>query len=548
MRQLIRMILVVLAVLASLAAQPAAAAPWLTDLPALQPKIACTELAAAEVAKAVKTGVTDFVASEVTGDKTYCKITGTIAPKIGFEVHLPMRGWTQRYLQTGCGGLCGSLSIRAGMPRDCTPVTNGEIVLASSDMGHRGMDGAWGNNALQREDFAHRGMHLTALAAKALIAAYYGQAPRYSYFSGCSDGGREALIAAQRYPGDFDGIAAGAPALNFTVQNSFYHAWQALSNTGKDGKPILWAADMPTLHRAALVACDTVDGLKDGQITDPRRCRFDPAVTSCKASYVAGKCLTAIQIKAARKLYDGPRDRTGKRLTLGGPMIGSELEWPGVFIPREGSETLGSVRFALDTIQSLLWTPNPPAGYRLSDFKFDAATLASMEDARALYNADNPDLSSFAAHGGKLLLWHGLSDQHISPFNTIDYYGRVGAKMGAKRRDAMLRMFLLPGVGHCSGGDGPSDIPLLATLMSWVEGGAAPEVMIARRPSNNAAPNGAPGIMAAQSNLPPRNRPIYAYPRVARYLGKGSIDSAENFEPVTPSHLPEVASWLGARK
>lgn len=522
-----------------LVSAPATAAPALAKLAALQPVMACADLAKAQISGAVGAAVSDLTASVSSGGQPFCKVTGTIAPQIRFEVNLPTRGWTQRFLQTGCGGLCGSLSVRVEQARDCTPATNGELALASTDMGHQGMGGKFGQDPQLRQDFAERGVHLTALAAKALIAAYYGQAPRYSYFSGCSDGGREALIAAQRYPQDFDGIVAGAPALNFTVQNSFYHAWQALSNTGPDGKPILEAADMPTLHTAVLAQCDAVDGLKDGQITDPRRCKFDPRVTRCKGGYEAGKCLTEAQIAAARKLYDGPRDARGRRLTVGGPMPGSELEWPGVFVPRTPGGPLFSANITLDTLRNLLWWPNPAPDYKLSDLKFDAATLASMEPARQLYNADNPNMSRFAARGGKLILWHGWSDQHISPLNTIDYFGQVGQAMGSARRDAMLRMFLLPGVGHCAGGDGPSDLPLFAAVMAWVEGGTAPDILIAER-----IPAATPG----SAPVSPRSRPIYAYPRVARYLGKGPIETAASFGPVTPPKLPDTIDWLGARR
>ncbi len=540
--QAIRALLAAVALAFGLGGGAAQAQPALARLAALTPQVTCAALSRASIDGAVGAKVSDLTAAEVAGDHPYCKVTGTIAPEIRFEVRLPIKAWTQRYLQTGCGGLCGNLRLNAEKARGCEPVTNGEIALASTDMGHQGGDGSFGADPQKRIDFAYRGVHLTAVAAKALITAYYGKGARYSYFSGCSDGGREALIEAQRYPLDFDGIAAGAPALNFSVQNSFYHAWQARSNTGADGKPVLEAADMPTLYAAVLARCDALDGLKDGQLTDPRRCRFDPAATLCKAGYEPGKCLTPAKVAAARALYAGPRDERGRRLTVGGPVPGSELNWPGVFVPRGPGGALFSEKIALDSLQWVMWTPNPAPGYKLSDLKFDAATFASLEPARALYNADDPDLTRFAARGGKLLLWHGWGDQHISPLNTIDYFGRVGRAMGVGRRDAMTRMFLLPGVGHCSGGDGPSDIPLLATLMGWVEGGAAPSEMLAMR----ATADGLPGV--AGSALPPRSRPIYAYPRVAQYLGQGSVDEAASFGPVTPSPLPDIAVWAGARR
>ncbi len=521
--------------LAALTAFASPAAARAADLAAVPPVRACESLAAVDLSAATGARTTQ-TAQRVEGAKPYCKVSGTIAPAVRFEVRLPMQGWTQRYLQTGCGGLCGMLYIDAAKSKGCLPVTEGEIVLASTDMGHAGQDMAWGTDPARREDFAHRGVHVTALAAKALIAAFYGRAPRYSYFSGCSDGGREALIAAQRHPEDFDGIAAGAPALNFTVQNSFYHAWMALSNTGPDGQALLTTADLPVLHAAALKACDALDGLADGQIDDPRRCRFDPGATLCQGEARPGQCLTAAQVEAARKLYAGPHTTAGRPLAAGSVQPGSELAWGGVFVPQGPRATIFSAMIALQAINGLLLTPNPAPPLALADWKFDEATFRSLEPARRLYNADDPDLSRFAAHGGKLILWHGWSDPHISPLNTIDYFDRVGQRMGAARRDRFLRMFLFPAMYHCAGGDGPSDFPLLERLMAWVERGEAPAALIAHR----AAPNGAPVPDA-------RSRPVYPYPAVARYAGTGSIDDAANFRRAAPDRAAAPISWIGSR-
>ena len=207
------------------------------ELALLKPAMRCGDLQHADVSGPV--GATTHItrAEEVSkpGTKPYCQVEGVIDPHIKFELHLPTAGWTQRYLQVGCGGLCGSLQIRLEHAHGCVPADRGEIAVASTDMGHSGGGGAWAaEDPGAKVDFGYRGVHLTALAAKGLIARYYNQAPRYSYFSGCSDGGREALIEAQRFPDDFAGIAAGAPALNFTVQNSFYHGWNAISNTAAD--------------------------------------------------------------------------------------------------------------------------------------------------------------------------------------------------------------------------------------------------------------------------------------------------------------------------
>lgn len=525
----------------------------LAPLAAVAPVASCADLAKLDLSAATGAATTQE-AKAVAGAKPYCAVTGTIAPAIRFEVRLPLTGWTQRFLQTGCGGLCGNLRIDAGKSEGCAPVTDGSIVLASTDMGHQGMDTAWGDDPQKRKDFAERGVHVTALAAKALIKAFYGQAQRYAYFSGCSDGGREALIEAQRYPQDFDGIAAGAPALNFTIQNSFHHAWLAKANTGADGKPVLLAADMAPLHKAALAACDALDGLVDGQITDPRTCRVNPAVTLCKGEYQAGKCLTAAKVAAARLIYQGARTPDGQPLEVGPLQPGSEMEWIGVFVPMTADAPIMSAMFASDTINHLLFTPNPATPYTAQTFPFTAEMAAQEQAARAFYNADNPDLSAFAGKGGKLILYHGWADPHISPINTIDYFDKVGATMGAATRDSFIRMFLFPGMGHCSGGDGPSEFPLLQGLMAWVEGGDAPSVMLAHRaaathegapvleggamkpPAGAGLPPLPPGaghmpMMPARPALPLRSRPVYAYPTVAHYKGTGNIDDAASFVP-----------------
>ncbi|HWU04268.1 MAG TPA: tannase/feruloyl esterase family alpha/beta hydrolase [Novosphingobium sp.] len=624
-------LLAVLLLAAISMASPAAAQtpPALANLAAIKPQVDCASLAALDISAA--TGAkTELTAAEVAGDKPYCKVTGTIAPAVRIEVRLPLAGWTQRYLQTGCGGLCGMVRVDAAKADGCAPVTDGSIVLATTDMGHAGMrDMSWGDDAQKRADFAGRSLHVTALAAKALIRAFYGQAPKYAYFSGCSDGGREALIMAQRYPADFDGIAAGAPALHFSVQNSFHHAWLAAANTGPDGKPLLTAIDMVPLHNAVLRACDRLDGLADGQIEDPRACRFNPGMVECVGAYDAGKCLSSAQVAAVRKIYDGARSPAGKLLEPGALMPGSEMQWIGVFVPPVPDMPIFSGMIAQQAINHLLFTPNPATPFTPQTLPYTEAMFARLEPARALYDADNPDLSAFAAHGGRLILWHGWADPHISPLSTLDYFERVGRKMTPARREAFARLFLFPGMGHCSGGDGPSDFPLLAGLMAWVEGGQAPDVMIAkraqatregmpfaggmRRPDRAAPggwrrregeaqgagpgagpdgehfgpppgamgngqmppppegagppPEGAPARLAAggangpggpgfghipgmpeRKPLPARSRPVYAWPRVARYAGAGSVDEANSFAPALPAASgPALIDWIGAR-
>ncbi|MBC7739682.1 MAG: tannase/feruloyl esterase family alpha/beta hydrolase, partial [Candidatus Saccharibacteria bacterium] len=232
------------------------------DLHPLAPVVACSALTATDLTRIGGAGSTVTAAAETTSDGiAVCSVTGTLAPKVNFQVLLPMTTWTQRYLQVGCGGLCGNISLRSGASGGCQVLNDGGFVMAATDMGHSGMGAEWGLDDGLRADFAHRAQHITALAAKALIQAFYGQAPAFAYFNGCSDGGREALMEAMRYPDDFDGIIAGAPAMLFQVQNTLHHGWLARANTDADGHAILLSAKLPALHAAVMSACDAQDGL-----------------------------------------------------------------------------------------------------------------------------------------------------------------------------------------------------------------------------------------------------------------------------------------------
>jgi hypothetical protein len=371
----------------------------------------------------------------------YCKVTGYVEPQVEFEVHLPLSGWTQRFLQTGCGGLCGTLNIRVNNDDNCLPAQNGELVLASTNMGHKATDPNWGDDPKLRIDFAYRGVHVTTQTAKAIIAKYYGQPARYSYFAGCSDSGREALMEAQRFPNDFDGITAGAPAMNFITQNTFYHGWNVRANTDAEGHAILTADKLPILHAAAIAACDSLDGTKDGLINDPRACQFDPAVTRCKPGQDPNTCLTEQQVNTAREIYRGAHDTQGHQLVISGPQFGSELAWRGVFVPNKPDQRIASEHFAMDTLKHLAFSQNPPATFTLADLHFDAATFDSLRPMHPLYDATNSDLTQFTIHGGRLILWHGWSDPHISPLNTIAYISAVNTFMGGTRTQESVRSF-----------------------------------------------------------------------------------------------------------
>lgn len=493
------------------------------------PVVACEALAATDLAAIGGAG--SRVGRAELGEHegiTVCEVDGTLAPSIGFSVVLPTTTWRQRYLQTGCGGLCGNISLRVGAADGCLPLTRGDFVIASSNMGHQGRGGAFGVDPQKRIDFAHRGMHLTAVVAKALIDRYYGRPPAYSYFSGCSDGGREGLMEAQRYPDDFDGIIAGAPAMNFSVQNSFYHAWQARSNTGTDGQPILRAERLPILNDAVISACDDLDGLSDGLITDPRACSFDARSIECSSDDSTDDCLTAAEADAANRLYRGPRDASsGLPLTLGGPQPGSELSWAGVFVPKSGDDRIFSAVIANDALGYLIYETNPPAPYSIDRLDFDAAAFDAIRPLNGLYNSTDPDLNAYQAAGGRLILWHGWSDPHISPINTIAYVETVESMFGREQAETFMRLFLLPGMFHCGGGNGPNSFDMLTAMMDWVEKGVAPEMIVASHPDSGTT------------------RPVYNYPLVASWSEEGSPNDAANFEPGYGARGPAGYEWLG---
>ena len=537
----------------------AASAAGLADLKAVAPVVSCDALATTDLAAAgapVTISATRVIPSPA---GQFCRVLGNISPAIGFEVDLPLTGWKQRYLQTGCGGLCGMISTNINHAGGCELALQGGFVVAGDNMGHAGgpgtKEGDFGEDPQKRIDFAYRGNHVTAQVAKALIKAFYGQPQKYAYFSGCSDGGREALVEAERYPEDFDGIAAGAPAMNFQVQNSFYHAWQYHANTRADGSHILIKARLPVLHDAAIAACDTLDGLKDGLISDPRACKFDPRSAVCAAGQSdRSRCLTAEEAETARMLYDGPTDAAGHHFTIGGPQRGSELAWAGVYVADTADGRLFSESIAQGASQYVIFPGVSAADGDVPHFAFTQANFARLAALHPLYDSTDTDLGPYQRRGGKLILWHGWSDPHISPINTIAYYNGVKKVLGENATNAFVRLFLFAGMYHCDGGDGFSQFDVMTPLMTWVEGKTAPDVLMAAQVAQRQG-GPPPGGPAAEKPAPlPRpdapalaTRPVYAYPQIAKYIGKGSDKDAANFVASAPIVAePAAYAWEGA--
>jgi feruloyl esterase len=533
--------------LAGVAAQ-GRAADWL-DLPTVKPVTSCEQLASAELSKAA--GARVVVRSATVQDSAkgpFCKVVGTIEPAVGFEVYLPVAHWTQRFAQSAQYTLP---TARAGTNR---PALNGELVLAITDKGGPGIsrDTPWAyDNQQKRIDWAYRANHVTSVVAKALISAFYGQAQRYSYFIGCSMGGREALAEAQRFPDDFDGIVAGAPVVIDSVHNAFFHGWEWQANRRTDGSVILASNRLGILHDAVLQHCAAKSGLLDGVLLHPTACTFDPAWVQCPARGAdASKCLTAEEADAARRLYDGPTDSAGRHLDGSGFPLGSELYW-------QLSTAAGPADDATDPGRALvrILSPSDPSESPATmsrDFRYDHEWFEKVVKTAPLWDVANTNLRPFERHHGKLILWIGGSDLTVQEATTIAYYQGVQKELGAKQTDTFARFFLLPGVGHCGGGEGPSQVDVVSPLMAWTELNRAPAMLVAGKTAGRGEGGRRAEPYAAEPAAPTLfTRPVFPYPQVARYTGTGDPKDAANYLPVQPAvpvppHLPpEIAQLFG---
>jgi len=469
----------------------------------------------------------------------YCRVKGYVAPNVGTETHLPMAGWNHKFLEVGCGGYCGVISAEG-----CDSALRKGYACIASDMGHqgKGVDGVWAYNNLQAQvDYGFRATHVAALAGKAITERFYSNAPAKSYYTGCSTGGRQGLVEAQRFPWDFDGIVAGAPAINLsaTLLNIM---WASLAVEDKNGKSLLSQADVQLVHNAALAKCDMDDGLKDGVISHPQACKFDPASLLCEAGG-SSQCLSKEKVDAARKIYAGPMTSDGKQIypNANGSMPGSELEFTSY---EDGSP------FSRDFFRFLAFMPDPGPKWERREFDFDR-DYKRLGMVEALYGGTDPDLRRFKAGGGKLILYHGWTDAGgggISPLKTVDYYETVEKTMGGRAATReFLRFFTMPGMGHCAGGSGANDFDYLSYLEAWVEKGKAPDVMIgghidldkfwkAYMNAENDADREKILADAQRFMSDPSNRtftrPVYVYPAYAKYKGTGDPNKAENFVPV----------------
>lgn len=482
-------------------------------LNAAGPAMKCDALATRSFGKEVTIRSATLVAAQGNLPEL-CDIRGVIWPEAGFAIKLPTE-WNNRFEMVGNGGTAGTISLGA-----VDGAVRKGFAAASTDTGHDAAKEPLAtfayvtpenpNGHRKFLDFAYLSVHETAALAKQVIQTYYGSAPRYSYWVGCSTGGRQGLQEAQRYPDDFDGLVVGAPGL-YNTGNSMRRIWIGQTQMGDGAIP---AEKLPVLTKAIYEKCDPIDGLKDGLIDDPRRCVFSPAhdLPKC-ASGDTADCFTNAQVDALTKIYGGPHDSKGKQLFPGEP-VGSEPVWPDNFIlpnktvlPRAESQ----MKFAM-------LDPAPGPSWNVGMFNFDTDP-ARLVKAAADLNARNPDLAPVKKRGGKILQYSGWADQQVNPLPGIEYYETVSRKLGEDATRDFYRLFMVPGMFHCSGGPGCNTADWLGAVMDWVEKGTAPAQLTGAH---------------IESGKITRTRPLCPYPQVARYRGTGSIDEAGSFSCVVP--------------
>jgi Tannase and feruloyl esterase len=457
----------------------------------------------------------------------FCRVVAEAKPTfdsdIKLEVWLPVSGWNGKLQGIGNGGFAGLIDSM----QLANSVKNGYAATAT-DAGHTGspIDAAWAIGHPEKVvDFGHRGIHEMTRVAKALIQAYYAKAPQRSYFAGCSDGGREALMEAQRYPEDYDGILAGAPANNWTpLLTTAAYDTQALT---LDPASFIPPAKIPTIAAAVNAACDETDGVRDGILNDPRQCHFDPATIQCKAED-SDKCLTAAQVAALKKLYVGTLDSQG-HVVYPGYLPGAEEGQGGWGLWITGPAPAKSLMafFGNGFFSGFVYEK---ADWDYKTFKVDSDLKAASEKTALALNAMDPDLKPFKARGGKLIVYHGWNDPAITALNTINYYESLIKKMGQKDADSFVRVYMAPGMQHCGGGPGADsfgavgdlkfDDPqhsLDASLEQWVEKGTAPSTIIASK------------FEGQDRTHAKMTRPLCPYPQAANYKGSGDTNDAANF-------------------
>jgi hypothetical protein len=458
----------------------------------------------------------------------FCRVVAQAKPTadsdIWIEVWLPITGWNGKLQAIGNGGFAGLIDdtqLGAAMSQG--------YAATATDTGHAGspLDANWALGHPEKVvDFGHRGIHEMTRVAKEAVRAFYGKAVQRSYFAGCSDGGREALMEAQRYPADYDGVLAGAPANYWTaLLSTAVSDTQALT---RDPASFIPPSKIPAISAAVLAACDELDGVRDGILNDPRQCRFDPATIQCQAGQDTDHCLTAAQAAALKQIYAGPHDAQGHEV-FPGFLPGAEDGQGGwglwILGPTPAKSLMAA--FGIGYFSNMVYEKS---GWDYQTFTVEAGLKSAEEKTASALNAIDADLKPFKARGGKLLLYHGWDDPAIPAINTVNYYQSVIAKMGQRDADSFVRLYMVPGMQHCDNGPGPDSFgqvgkltfedpqhSINAALQRWVEKGAAPSTIIT---SKYAADN---------DQHPTMTRPLCAYPKAARFTGSGDTHDAASF-------------------
>lgn len=500
--------------------------------------LASLTLPGASIASAVSVPAGNFTPPDgkpIANLPAFCRVTGVISPtpdsNIRFEVWMPSADWNGKFEGAGNGGFAGVINYS-----DMAAAISRGYATASTDTGHQagGTDAAWALGHPEKiADFGYRAIHETADKAKAVIGAFYGQGPHHSYFASCSNGGRQALMEAQRFPADYDGIIAGAPANFWThlLTAAVFDTQATLTDPGS----YIPSRKLPAIQAAVLSACDALDGVKDGVIESPAQCHFEPATLLCRGPE-SDSCLTAAQVEALTKIYTGPRRSKGEQV-FPGYSPGGEAEPGGWGAWITGAAPQQSLMYAFGTqfFKNMVFA-DPAWDFRT--FQVDRDTQAADDKMGRMLNATDADLKRFKERGGKLILYHGWSDAAIPAQSTIDYFQSVVSKMGATDSASFVRLFMVPGMQHCGGGSGPNSFgpgaaqgdrqhDMGRALERWVEDGVAPEQVIATKyKSGSNPPNGVA-----------RTRPLCPYPQIARWKGSGSTDDAANFVCTKPESL-----------
>ena len=441
-------------------------------------------------------------AAQFGGLPEFCRITATLAPSpdsvIRIEIWMPVSGWNGKLQAVGNGGWAGVISYSA-----LAAAVAGGYAASSTDTGHQGNTASFAVGHPEKlVDMSYRAVHEMTVQAKNIVTAYYGNAPRLSFWNGCSTGGRQGITEAAKYPADFDGIVAGAAAIHWVNLHVARMTLNRYANRSADSS--IPPAKYPVIHDAVLQACDALDGVKDGVIENPARCHFNPAVLACKGAD-GPACLTPAQVETARAIYAPVKNpQTGTELRPALLQPGSELNWATLMGPEPMSYTQELYKYLVYEDPNWDWHHFNPATDIDRAFQSDRGQL----------NFTDADLRPFFRHGGKLLMYHGWSDQQVTPLGSVDYFNEVVAKTDSGVVGKSIQLYMVPGMNHCSGGPGTDGFDKMAAMEAWVAKGAAPDQIIAaHRTAGNVD----------------RTRPLCPYGKVATYNGSGSTEEAANF-------------------